>query len=91
MSTATRILVILSIGALIAFGAMSAKAPAQDYPTKPVMVVVPFPAGGASDVVARMVSDRMSRTLGQSMVVENVGGAGGAIGSARVAAAPPDG
>src|SRR3954447_14578578 len=91
MSTATRILAILSIGALIAFDARSAKTPAQDYPTKPITVVVPFPAGGPSDVVARIVTDRMSRTLGQSMVVENVGGAGGAIGSARVAAAPPDG
>jgi tripartite-type tricarboxylate transporter receptor subunit TctC len=91
MSTATRIPVILSIGALIAFGAMPPKAPAQDYPTKPITVVVPFPAGGPSDVVARIVTDRMSRTLGQSMIVENVGGAGGAIGSARVAASPPDG
>jgi tripartite-type tricarboxylate transporter receptor subunit TctC len=54
-------------------------------------VVVPFPAGGPSDVVARVVTEQMGNVLGHSMVVENVGGAGGTIGSARVAAAPPDG
>jgi tripartite-type tricarboxylate transporter receptor subunit TctC len=64
---------------------------AQTYPTKPVTVVVPFPAGGPSDVVARIVSEHMSRTLRQQMVIENVGGAGGTLGSARVAAAQPDG
>ena len=51
----------------------------------------PFPAGGPSDVVARIVTERMGRTLGQQMVIENVGGAGGTLGSARVAAAQPDG
>ena len=64
---------------------------AQAYPTRPITVIVPFPAGGPSDVVARIVADSMSNTLGQRMVIENVGGAGGTIGSARVAAAPPDG
>ena len=75
------------LGALITLGA----AQAQDYPTRPVTVVVPFPAGGPSDVVARIVAEHMSRTLGQTMVIENVGGAGGTIGSGRVAAAAPDG
>jgi len=64
---------------------------AQDYPSRPITVIVPFPAGGASDVVARIVTNQMSKTLGQSIVIENVGGAGGTIGSARVAAAAPDG
>ena len=64
---------------------------AQDYPVRPITVIVPFPAGGASDVVARIVTNEMSRTLGQSIIIENVGGAGGTIGSARVAAAAPDG
>ncbi len=54
-------------------------------------MVVPFPAGGPSDVVARIVTDEMAKILGQSMVIENVGGAGGTIGSARVAQAQPDG
>jgi tripartite-type tricarboxylate transporter receptor subunit TctC len=66
-------------------------AQAQDYPNRSVTVVVPFPAGGPSDVVARIVVEHMARTLGQSMVIENVGGAGGTIGSGRVAAAAPDG
>ena len=64
---------------------------AQDYPSKLITVIVPFPAGGASDVVARIVTNQMSRILGRSIVVENVGGAGGTIGSARAAAATPDG
>ena len=64
---------------------------AQPYPSRPVTVIVPFPAGGASDVVARIVADHMGKVLGQTLVIENVGGAGGAIGSARVAAATPDG
>ena len=54
-------------------------------------MVVPFPAGGPSDVVARIVTDQMGKILGQTMVIENVGGAGGTLGSARVAAAQPDG
>jgi tripartite-type tricarboxylate transporter receptor subunit TctC len=64
---------------------------AEDYPTRPITVVVPFAAGGASDVVARIVTEHMGKTLGQSMVIENVGGAGGTIGGGRVAAAAPDG
>jgi tripartite-type tricarboxylate transporter receptor subunit TctC len=64
---------------------------AQTYPTRPIMVVVPFPAGGPSDVVARIVTEAMSKQLGQSMVIENVGGAGGTLGSGRVATAEPDG
>ena len=70
---------------------VSAPASAQPYPSRPITVVVPFPAGGASDVVARIVAEHMGRLLGQTMVIENVGGAGGTIGSARVANAAPDG
>jgi tripartite-type tricarboxylate transporter receptor subunit TctC len=64
---------------------------AQDYPSRSITVIVPFPAGGASDVVARIVTNQMSKILGQSIVIENVGGAGGTLGSARAAAAEPDG
>ena len=71
--------------------AATVSAPAQTYPSKPITVVVPFAAGGPSDVVARIVTDHMGKTLGQSMVIENVAGAGGTLGSARVAAAQPDG
>jgi tripartite-type tricarboxylate transporter receptor subunit TctC len=80
--------------ALLAAGilaAATATASAQGYPTRSINVVVPFPAGGPSDVVARIVTDHMGRTLGQQLVIENVGGAGGTLGSARVAAAAPDG
>jgi tripartite-type tricarboxylate transporter receptor subunit TctC len=84
----TRYFLALLCATFVAFPITSQ---AQDYPTRPVTVVVPFPAGGPSDVVARIVAEHMSRTLGQTLVIENVGGAGGTIGSARVAAAAPDG
>jgi tripartite-type tricarboxylate transporter receptor subunit TctC len=71
--------------------AIAAIAQPQVYPSRSITVVVPFPAGGPSDVVARIVTEEMGKILGQSMVVENVGGAGGTIGSARVATAQPDG
>jgi tripartite-type tricarboxylate transporter receptor subunit TctC len=64
---------------------------AQGYPSHSITVVVPFPAGGPSDVVARIVTEHMGRTLGHLLVTENVGGAGGTLGSARVAASAPDG
>ena len=75
----------------MAFALAVMPACAQDFPSRSITVIVPFPAGGASDVVARIVTNQMARTLGQSIVIENVGGAGGTIGSARVAAATPDG
>jgi tripartite-type tricarboxylate transporter receptor subunit TctC len=75
----------------VAMLALPAIASAQDYPSRPITVIVPFPAGGPSDVIARIVAEHMGRTLGQTLVIENVGGAGGTIGSGRVAAAAPDG
>jgi tripartite-type tricarboxylate transporter receptor subunit TctC len=77
--------------AALSFCAAPSAGDAQTYPSRAITVVVPFPAGGPSDVVARIVTDHMSRTLGEQLVIENVGGAGGTIGSARVAAAAPDG
>src|SRR6478736_2952819 len=64
---------------------------AQDYPSRAITVVVASPPKGASDVVARIVTNQMSKILGQSIIIENVSGAGGTVGSARVAAAAPDG
>jgi tripartite-type tricarboxylate transporter receptor subunit TctC len=64
---------------------------AQAYPTRPITIIVPFAAGGATDLVARIVGEHLSRTLGQQFVVENVVGAGGTIGSTRVMRANPDG
>lgn len=79
----------IALAATLLIGAVAA--PAQDYPTRPVTMVVPFAAGGPTDTVARLVAQSMSKTLGQQVVVENVGGAGGTIGAARVAKADPDG
>ncbi|HYC06132.1 MAG TPA: tripartite tricarboxylate transporter substrate binding protein BugD [Azospirillaceae bacterium] len=66
-------------------------ASAQNFPTKPITMVVPFAAGGPTDTVARLIAQNMSQTLGQQVIVENVGGAGGTIGAARVAGAEADG
>ena len=71
--------------------AWPAGATAQVYPSRPITMIVPFPAGGPSDVVPRILSDRLRTTLGQSIVIENVSGAGGSIGMGRVARAAPDG
>src|SRR5215475_2828712 len=64
---------------------------AQNWPTRPVTMVVPFPPGGGTDVLGRIVAHRLSEILGQQVVVENLGGAGGMIGSAHVVNAAPDG
>ncbi len=80
------------VGALaLVLVATAAGAADPNYPTRTITLVVPFAAGGPTDVVARIVGDHMSRTLGQQFVVENIGGAGGTTGMARVAAAEPDG
>lgn len=79
----------IALAAALLIGAGAAQS--QDYPTRPVTMVVPFAAGGPTDTVARLVAQSMSKTLGQQVIVENVGGAGGTIGAARVAKADPDG
>jgi tripartite-type tricarboxylate transporter receptor subunit TctC len=76
---------------LAIFLSTSAPASAQSYPTKPITLVVPFPAGGGNDALARIVAEKMSRSLGQQVVVENRGGAGGTIATRAVAKSPPDG
>jgi tripartite-type tricarboxylate transporter receptor subunit TctC len=68
-----------------------AAAPAQDYPNKPVTMVVPFAAGGTTDVVARIIAEAMRTQLGQPIIIDNRGGAGGTIGTAVIAKAQPDG
>ena len=74
-----------------ALAAVSSQASAQSYPTKPIVLVVPFAAGGPTDVVARMISGPMGKSLGTTVVVENTVGAGGTIASQRVAKSNPDG
>ena len=78
--------------ALIAAGlGAHAAAAAESWPTRPLTMVVPFAAGGGTDVMGRIVGRRLSEVLGQQVIIENVGGAGGMVGSARVAKAAPDG
>lgn len=79
---------LLAAAAALVFASVTA---AQTYPTKPVTIVVPFAAGGPTDTVTRLVAQNMSKTLGQTVLVENVGGAGGNLGNEKVAKAAPDG
>lgn len=80
----------LGLAAALTLGLGSA-ASAQNYPTRPVTMIVPFAAGGPTDVIARLVGEHMSKTLGQQVVIENVAGAGGTTGIARALSAAPDG
>lgn len=80
-----------SIAAAILLVCGSATAQAQDYPNRPITLVVPFAAAGPGDIIARLVAEAMRRSLGQEVIVVNAGGAGGTIGTARVAQAKPDG
>jgi tripartite-type tricarboxylate transporter receptor subunit TctC len=77
--------------ALCALGVASGPAAAQDYPTRAITLIVPFAAGGPTDIVARIVGEHMSKTLGQTIVIENTVGAGGTTASSRAMRAPPDG
>lgn len=78
-------------GALCATILLSSAAFAQGYPERQITMVVPFAAGGPTDTVARLVAEKMSTDLGRQIIIENVGGAGGTLGAARVAEADPDG
>jgi tripartite-type tricarboxylate transporter receptor subunit TctC len=79
---------VAAAGLLLAFSAL---ATAQNYPARPINMIIPFAAGGPTDVLGRVMAQRMSEVLGQQVVVENVGGAGGMTGSKRVADAAADG
>ena len=82
------------LSAALAFAAalgLSTVAGAQTYPSRPITMIVPFAAGGPTDTVARLVAESMSKSLGQQVIVENVGGAGGTRGAGQVAKAAPDG
>jgi len=75
----------------IVLAAAAAPAAAEDWPTRPVTMIIPFAAGGPQDTIGRVVAQQLTEILGQQVVIENVGGAGGMTGSKRVADAPPDG
>src|SRR6188474_2277935 len=85
----TKLLAAFGVTAALALSAYSASA--QTYPERTITMVVPFAAGGPTDTVTRLVAESMSKDLGQQIIVENVGGAGGTLGATQVAKAPPDG
>ena len=76
---------------LVATLALAGSAAAQNYPSRPITIIVPFSAGGPSDAMARILAERMKVTLGEAVLIENVTGAGGSIGVGRAAKSPPDG
>jgi tripartite-type tricarboxylate transporter receptor subunit TctC len=82
---------LAALGAVAALSFTSFSAEAQTYPERAITIVVPFSAGGPTDTVTRLVAEAMSKDLGQQVLVENVGGAGGTLGAGRVASADPDG
>ena len=90
--TFTRLMALTTLSSLALMGAGSTLAQAQTaYPSQPIKFVVPYPAGGATDVLARMVAQKMQESWQQTVVVENKPGAGGTIGNNQVAKAPADG
>jgi tripartite-type tricarboxylate transporter receptor subunit TctC len=82
---------LISTAVLAGLLAALAPAAAQDYPSRPITLIVPFPAGGATTTLARILTEHMKTTLGQPFVIENIGGASGSIGTTRAARAAPDG
>jgi tripartite-type tricarboxylate transporter receptor subunit TctC len=81
----------LKLVSAAAVGLIALSALAQDYPNKPIKMIVPFPPGGTSDVMGRMMADELGKILKQPVIIENIGGAGGVIGTERGAKAPADG
>ncbi|MBX9843314.1 MAG: tripartite tricarboxylate transporter substrate binding protein BugD [Xanthobacteraceae bacterium] len=91
MAHARNLSVVLLFAVSLMTGWAAAPASAQDYPNKPVTLIVPYPPGGATDAISRIIQEAMSQALGQQVVIENVGGAGGMIAAAKAARAAPDG
>jgi tripartite-type tricarboxylate transporter receptor subunit TctC len=91
MPASRMIAAIAALGATLVLSAANAPAAAQDWPARPVTMGVPFAAGSGSDILGRIIGPRLGEKLGSTVIVENVGGAGGMIGAARVMKAAPDG
>ena len=88
---ARALLLAITLGATASPRSFAATASAQTYPNKPITLIVRIPPGGATDAISRIIQDSMSQSLGQQIVIENIGGAGGMIAAARAARAAPDG
>jgi tripartite-type tricarboxylate transporter receptor subunit TctC len=86
-----RLDVLLAAALIAALATQAAPACAQDYPTRPITLIVPYAAGGGNDLMARTAAEKMSKTLGHQIVIENRGGAGGSIATRAIAKAAPDG
>src|ERR1700741_2488397 len=86
-----RLVVLLAAALIAVLATQAAPAWAQDYPTRPITLIVPYAAGGGNDLMARTAAEKMSKTLGHQIVIENKGGAGGSIATRQVAKAAPDG
>ena len=80
-----------ALAALVVVAATLGSASAQTYPSRPITLIVPYPPGGATDAISRIIQDAMTKSLGQQIVIENVGGAGGMIAATKAARAAPDG
>src|SRR6476646_8178253 len=91
MKLYTRMVAGGGLAAIVSLGAIAAHAQAQTYPTRSITMIVPFAAGGPTDVISRIVTGHMAQTLGQSIIIENVVGAGGTTATARAARATNDG
>src|ERR1700741_288415 len=86
-----RLVVLLAAALIAVLATQAAPAWAQDYPTRPITLIVPYAAGGGNDLMARTAAEKMSKTLGAQIVIENRGGAGGSIATRQIAKADPDG
>ena len=82
---------LISLAQTGSFSKSAGAAVAQSYPAKPVNLMVPYPAGGPSDAIARIFNNQLGKELGQQVLVENLGGVSGALAAQKVLAAPPDG
>ncbi len=91
MTYVRKLAAVLLFAATFVTGWTAAPAFAQDYPSKPITLICPFPPGGATDAISRIVQEAMTQSLGQQIVIENIGGAGGMIAAAKAARSAPDG
>ena len=91
MTYARKLTVVLLFAVSFVTAWAAAPAAAQDYPNKPVTLIVPYPPGGATDAISRILQEALSQSLGQQIVIENIGGAGGMIAAAKAARSAPDG